>query len=545
MPVYFPGNGLPGGVKPLGYTTSPDGGNRFADRKIGAAIVADAGSFLTDRCVAIGDSRGMFAERTMKSAAVASGLGDVIALGVLDGLANGTGSLEYNPVFGFRFSSTGTTNYGAFVPAVRGILTIPDASGVRLKLGVRNLLSSPSVTTARDVTISGSIIAGFGARSIAVWAARYLGAGAMPVQSLGIGGLASIDFAAALPQIMAQTAGGNGNGACAIVTMGTNDLSGITDVAQIPAVIAALQSSWAQLRDFYSRVIIVEEHARFVGGTSNPLPAAAQTALRKMQSAARTFVAANSATVRLLPTLDYTCDQTAATLIPRSGVLDDGIHPTLRTCQALGARCAALLRGFAAVLDDGLIAPVAGGFDGQWAAFAGTVGMQAGSAGTVATGFSGSISTGWTTVRQSGSDTLALAKSARTDVPGGEWVTATAATTTTADQWDIKTVAVSLASLGFAVGDVVQFAVELAVDSSSAAGPFEPSWRFVEPNAYAQASVADGTIKTTDPHNPLWYYTPEMAIPAGSSTCEFRLRVDVALGGSAAIKIGRVAYRKA
>lgn len=520
---------------------------KFRHPKTGAmssALTATTSAQGVDRIVAIGDSRAMYAERTPKSASVASGLGDIIALGVLDGIANGTGSLEYNTASGFRFSSTGATAYGAYVPAVPGIITIPDANGIRLKLGVRNLLSSPGVTSARDVTISGSIITGFGARGIAAWMGRYLGAGGIPVQALGIGGLAAGDFAALLTQVMAQTVGG-GSGACAVVTVGTNDVSGITDVAQIPAVIAALQSAWIQLRDFYSRVLIVEEHARYVGSTTTALPAAAQTAIRKIQTAARAFAAAHSATVRVLPTLDYTVDPTATTLIPRSGVLDDGIHPTLQTCQVLGSRGAEILRSFTAVRDDGLLAPVAGGFDGQWAAFVGTVGLQVGSAGTVATGFSGQISTGWTTVRQSGSDALALSKSARSDVPGAEWLTATASTATTADQWDIKTVAVSIASLGLAVGDSVQFAVELAIDSSSAAGPIEPTWRFVEPNGYAQATVADGTIKTTSAHGVMWYYTPEIVVPAGSVTIEFRLRADVDVGGSAAIKVGRVAYRKA
>jgi hypothetical protein len=178
--------------------------------------------------------------------------------------------------------------------------------------------------------------------------------------------------------------------------------------------------------------------------------------------------------------------------------------------------------------------------DGGSAAYAGTAGLQVGTAGTVAAGLSGQLSTGWTSVRQSGADTLACSKVARADLPGHEWQRAEVSGAAGASQWDLRIAGTALATLGLAVGSRVRLAVELAFNVSSSAGPYEVSLRAVEPNAYAQANTGyTGGTQTTGPHAAQWYYTPELQVPAGTNTMDVRIRLNVASGGSLQVDIGR------
>lgn len=495
--------------------------------------------------VALGDSRAQYNERPYKTTAWTSeALSGVTPIGVLDNATNGTGSVDYSTTLGIRWSSSGTESYGAWYSAAPGVHDIVDGLGYRLRIGVHSASGLPGSSVARSLTVGGSAIVGYQANGIVTWLARYFG-GAIPVETWGIGGITAVNLAGqTLSQILGRI--DDKSTKCAVILCGTNDVSGVSSDGNIEAIVSAERNIWLALAASFGAVLIIEEHARFVGGTSNALGSSSQKCIRAINAAARVFADSNRSNVRVIPALAATVAPSSVSLTPRTGALEDGVHPSIECCQFIGARGAQIAAEIVAVADatNALLKPVVSA-DGATVAFGGTQGLQVGTSGGHNAGSSGPLSTGWTAIRNTGSDAMVCSKVARTDMPGHEWQRAEVASASGAVQHDFRLLAITLASMGLAAGDRVRFAVELSVNQCSGAGTFEPFWQFNEPAAImVWALISTGGTTAIGTHGVMWYVSPEITIPAGCTTMGFRVRMNAASGGSYQVDIGQVCAQK-
>lgn len=140
-----------------------------------------------NRLYVIGDSRAQYSTRWWKNAILLSPIGRTVGIGCPDPIATGNGTLEYDPVLGFRWAANGDTA-GPWTTARVGYITLESGSAnKRVTIGVPSFVSFPTAYTSVQVNVTGVTWLGYKGDGVASWALKHLG-NSLEMVCLGFGG---------------------------------------------------------------------------------------------------------------------------------------------------------------------------------------------------------------------------------------------------------------------------------------------------------------------------------------------------------------------
>jgi lysophospholipase L1-like esterase len=404
----------------------------------------------TQSLAIIGDSRVQLGQWQWRRATVA----DTKGLAYNDSYtgnatATGSGTLEYRASdANVRWTAPGDTA-GAWVPMIAGVFRAESASAdMYLDVNIRNLTSLPGTDQTLTVAVSSSI-ATFEtvARGFWCWAMHYQRWKQTP-KCLGIGGNQSADVVAQLPWLETQ-AGGSG---IDVMLLSTND---ITVGTATQTVINNLTTIYDARRALGRKLILVGEYARWGVDAATPITAGQLTSLQAINAFQSSYAAANGCIY--IDTYTGTVDGGFTDGRPRSGMLNDTVHPAQQGAQYIGGLLAAQL-----IAKAGTGTQRASGSAGNLL----TNGYMSGTTGTISTGATGTAPTSWTVSRSAGADaTVTATIVARSDGIAGNWMRLQCAATAGSQQIRAQHATVTLATAGLAVGDSAYIECEIVAQS--------------------------------------------------------------------------------
>lgn len=452
--------------------------------------------------------------------------------------ADTTGALEYRAAdkhVRWITAIAGDTQ-GPWTPLQLGRMTVESGGAGRgLTMVVRSLATMPGADVTVAFTLTASMyyltgwdstggIAAYGFQTEVVSRLRN----GPSFDYLGAGGAMSHEMVELLPWYAAQA----GTTGIDVIRCGTNDISNtsISAATTIANMTQVFNARFALGR----RLVICGEPARWGVNTSTPLTTQQRADLIAVNKAYRAFCDARPDTTRFVDLLSLSVDAGWSDLRPATGYLVDTVHDGFlgasefgaaiaQACMELGARRAPpRMRG-----DTTNLMPA---------------GMFAGTGGTAGAGVTGTVPTGFSAARRSGDADISAVSSlvARTDGQRGNWwqlaVTATAAS----QRMDMSRTADTLASLGLAAGDVVEFEVDAEVSALTGTLSAFEVFLFI----YGGTSVRTQIVFPPRVDGVKYGRSPRIQIPAGTTNIQFNAQVFPGASSAPTVRLGDLFVRK-
>jgi lysophospholipase L1-like esterase len=480
----------------------------------------------------IGDSRVYDGETYWKGASYSDAKGIPLAPGFVTGQSvttNTTGSLEYRAADAhWRWTVLGDSA-GPWTAMFAGWNDLESGTaGGTLRIGLKAVSALPVSDQTVTITISGSLAYAYKAIGFAQRVMHSMYWLNESPKFCGLGGNTTADVVEQLPWIATQATGSGYD----VIQLSTNDISGATALATVTANLRTIFDTRLALG---RKLVIVGEPARWGTAINTPMTAGQQTLFDGINSFMASYAAATGSIFVDMYALTY--DSGASDRRPVAGVLRDAVH-----YSTVGAGIAA--RAIAAA-----ISARTGKGTQRYENSAGnllSIGYMAGTTGTKGDGCSGTVPTGWAVVRSLGSElTAVFSRETRADGVNGTWMVVNIAATTGLQNVQIASAALTLASLGLAVGDTIY--IEAEIDATAVSGgliecdtrlTFTGASATLRPQMDGSATVvaqtADHTVRRS----------PNMVIPAGTTTVTFAFNATTLDATTATLKIGSVAIVK-
>lgn len=451
--------------------------------------------------------------------------------------ADTTGTLEYRAAdkhVRWITAIAGDTQ-GPWTPLQVGRMTVESGGAGRgLTMVVRSLATMPGadVTVAFNLTAamyyltgwdSTGGIASYGFQTEVVSRLRN---GPM-FDYLGAGGAKSNEMVEMLPWYAAQA----GTTGIDVIRCGTNNISAGASAA---STIAEMTQVFEARRALGRRLVICGEPARWGINTSTPLTTQQQQDLVAINKAYRAYCDARPDTTRYVDLLSLSVDPGFSDLRPATGYLVDTVHDgallaseggaaVAQACIELGARRAPpRMRA-----DPANLIPA-----GMFAGTGGTLGLRV--TGTVPTGFSGAA--------RSGDADIAAVSSlvARTDGQRGNWWQLAVTSTAASQRMDMSRTADTLAGLGLAAGDWVEFEVDAEVSALTGTLSSFEVFLFI----YGGTSVRTQIVFPPRIDGVKYGRSPRIQIPSGTTNIQFSAQVFPGAASAVTVRLGDLFVRK-
>lgn len=474
----------------------------------------------------IGDSRGQDGLKSWKNLSAASwdGMptsGGFCAVGITDD-ANGNSTLEYRASDKhLRWTAPGDTA-GPWTEAFAGRNILASATaGFEIDIGITSYTGLPGTDKTISTNTTGTLALGpraYGPVPRALSQLRWL---KRTYQMLAVGGATTSNVVEMLPWLEDE-AGGAG---VDIFILGTNDISGSVASATIIANLEAIYDARIALG---RKLVIVGETARWGANSSTPMNATQIGIFDDVRAFQQEYAAAHPRDAEFIDTYPLTYDSGQTDRRPATGMLRDHVHPSNRGAQVVGAAIAAALRTRGGAGTDISSADANNLFAN---------GYINGSGGSVGTGCTGTMPTGWGSSRQNSNVSCATSVVARDDGFAGSALKIEAAASGGAGYALIEANTLSLATLGISVGDTVR--LEFSVSVRSASG-----LNYVRPQIYQLGPSPSIIMEALDPggsnyhgNEDALFVTPPTEIFTGCTGLKIYFFVACADGGSADVRL--------
>lgn len=474
----------------------------------------------------IGDSRGQDGLRRWKNLSAANwdGMptsGGFCVVGITDD-ANGNSTLEYRASDKHLRWTAPDDTAGEWTQAFAGRNVLASATpGYEVDVAITSYTGLPGTDKTISTNTTGTIANGHRAYGPAPRALSQLRWLKRTYQMLAVGGATSSGVVEMLAWLEAE-AGGPG---VDIFILGTNDISGSVASATI---IANLQAIYDARIALDRRLVIVGETARWGVNGSTPMNATQIGIFDDVRTFQQGYAAAHPSDVEFIDTYPLTYDSGQTDRRPATGMLRDHVHPSNQGAQVVGAAIASALRARGCAGTDISAADT----DNLFAN-----GYINGSGGSVGTGCTGTMPTGWVSARQNSNVSCATSIVARDDGYGGSALKIEAAASGGAGYALIEASTLSLATLGLSVGDTVH--LEFSVSVRGASG-----LNYVRPQIYQLGLSPSVIMEALDPGGSNYhgdedalFVTPPVAIQTGCTGLKIYFFVACADGGSAEVRL--------
>lgn len=428
----------------------------------------------------------------------------------------GTGALETTSAGMVRWTAPSDAP-GPWTQAVVGRMTL--ASGTPGKGFTAIFWQIPSVSTTISVTLAASV-----GHNLSGW--LYNRHGIMPsvesefalvanVVRLGAGGSRVSDCVNLIPWY-AREADGSGYD---VFCCGTNSISNNVALETMTASAATILND-RLLRG--RKIVIIGETARYTAATSNPLISSQLQLLIGYNKFLREFALARPASCRYVDAFALTADPSFSDGRPAAGMLYDAQHYGLGAGKAVGSAVVAALKSLGLSSVPVFPSRVAGGANG-WNAFndvgyffgtSGTVGANITSVGGIpdwysSSGTANAAATWEKVVISDDHQTTALRCTYSSTAAAGQYTRV----------YGSSMSALSLASLGLVAGDVIQYYVDITVESC---GPDDTIY------SLCYLTGASGAARVDAASAPGRYrlFSPPITILPGGTALLYHFRID-------------------
>lgn len=352
-----------------------------------------------------------------------------------------------------------------------------------------------------------------------------------PYKMLGIGGLKTIGMVEAIPYL---TTVAGGKGGVDVIRIGTNDISDGT--ISSATMIANATTIFNNRLAIGRKLIICGEPARWGVNTSTALTAQQLSNLIALNKFYKDFANSNPSTCIYLDFYGLSVDPNYTDGRPYTNYLRDVVHDGIQGALEFGNAIYTTLKTFGFQGDTNY--PTRGDTSNIF-----PVGSMAGTTGTIGTGASGTVRTGYSLSRSSGSDaTVVGAVYTRLSPHKALGQTITVTGITAGNIIKFRSLGLTLAALGWTAGDNIQWAVDLEVVSATNITSITMSMDFndspITSNEIDFIPLANGNVRLK---------SNEMVIPAGltgANTVGFNLLITVGASSTAVINVADITTKK-
>ena len=284
------------------------------------------------------------------------------------------------------------------------------------------------------------------------------------------------------------------------------------------------------------KLIICGEPARWGVNTSTAMTAQQLSDLLALNKFYKDFANAHPSTCIYLDFYGLSVDPAYTDGRPYTNYLRDIVHDGIQGALEFGNAIYTALKTFGLQGDTNY--PARGDTANIF-----PVGNMAGTTGTLGTGASGVVRTGYNLARSSGSDAVVVgAAYTRTSPFKAQGQTLTITGTTAGNIIKFRSLGLTLTSLGWAAGDTIYWSVDLDVVSATNITSITMSLDFndspITSNEIDFIPLANGNVRLK---------SNELTIPAGltgANTAGFNLYVTVGASSSAVINIADIVVKK-